>query len=226
MPKDKCLSFYQEVTDLFLGIGFTMKSVKLLSASGICPTMIRGGLEYLYCHPMDISGIVTRKSVELIAAVLRQDCNSTFTVRTVDIINEYVLFTPDELRRQLEARREEFKAIALEKYRTTRSDKFRIGISDLTCSSMPLYLNGDRLKPENPLRFQLIREKAEFMKSVIGELVSAGLVIRQVNPNFQGEGESWNDYIYRTANKKELRELKKALRTQAGNQIIKQASSN
>ena len=81
-----------------------------------------GGIEHLYCHPMDLSGWVKVDAVPAIEEALKN--GSTFTPRSTDIVRQAMNYTPEEYRKVLEPKREELEAKLIDLLTTTRKNKY------------------------------------------------------------------------------------------------------
>lgn len=129
--EDENKRFNEELARIFPTIGFTMVTSNISSAS---KSAVRGK-EELYCHPMDISGIIRIESISEIEQLL---IDSNIELRGIDIYNEYVDAGEDFVRSELERRRPEIEEKIFKSCQTKRKDSFvtsysgdiRIGILD------------------------------------------------------------------------------------------------
>lgn len=82
MAPNKTEKFFDEITQLFLDSGWTVKEAR---CSRSCPT-VQNGKSYLYLHPMDASGPVEDGLREQVEIILKK--GNTFALSGVDIYDE------------------------------------------------------------------------------------------------------------------------------------------
>jgi hypothetical protein len=112
-------AFFAEITQILTGIGFKVTPVK---DPGGCPTADRG-IEHLYCHPMDVSGWVKISSIPEITKAMTGA--KTFTMRSVDTVEEAYNYTPEEFQAKLVEMKPEFEAELLSMLKTPRKNLYK-----------------------------------------------------------------------------------------------------
>ena len=117
-------AFNREATDLFRQAGWDIKTGD--QRAGKCDTALRdGGRESLYLHPMEFVGVIRTESVPEIESLLAQA--KTFRLRETRGFKEYVEMSDEEYGKYLDSRRGEMEAAILERFKTSRRDRFRTG---------------------------------------------------------------------------------------------------
>lgn len=202
--------FDEEVVRLLTSAGFTEEENDMKHIGG-CPTM-RRGREHLYCHPMDISGQVKVSSIPEISALLGQESNQTFKLRDTDVVSEeYVIFTPEELLRELTKRRDEIKALTLSAYRLPKGHNPKrtyYRAMDVHIGDFPQHLQAKDMEVRDPLRPAAHKVRIDFMRELLEELVNEGNVIKVDNTDERSKEH--DPHLYRTATKQELQAATRA----------------
>lgn len=112
--------FKEEIKELFLNDGWTVKEEKYKSSGG-CDTMIKDKQE-LYLHPQQVSGVVFENNILYIENLLTD--NNLFTMRFTKTYEEIFDITDDEYIKILEEKREQIENDFFEVFTTKRSNLY------------------------------------------------------------------------------------------------------
>lgn len=147
------------------------------------------GMEHLYIHPQNISGVVAKNRVKPIAEELAA-CK-TFSVRWVDLYEDISTMTDEEFRARLYEQKTEIGADILAAYRTKRSNLY---IVDNYWSS-PLRALADKYTiPRRSCESGADELCVSVLGEIFDELVAAGAIVSAETKSGTG---------YRTAKKGE-----------------------
>ena len=155
-------AFNQEVADLFRQAGWDIQKGKL---SGECDYAVKNN-ESLYLHPMEFAGVIRTESVPEIKSLLAQA--KTFRLRETRGFKEYVEMSDEEYGKYLDSRRGEMEAAILERFKTRRRDRFRIG-DHSDCIARPFILH--RMETRN--RYEEDKATA-YVRNLIEEMIADG----------------------------------------------------
>ena len=157
-------AFNREVTDLFRQAGWDIRKGRL---SGECDYAVRdSGRESLYLHPMELAGVVRTESVPEIESLLAQA--TTFRLRETRGFKQCVEMSDEEYGKYLDSRRGEMEAAILERFKTKRRDRFRIG-DHSDCIARPFILR--RMQTRNHYE----EDKATaYERTLIEEMIADG----------------------------------------------------
>lgn len=117
--------FREESRHLFQNVGWQLHP----GGSSISDTVTEG-LQKLYLHPMNFSGVVQLDEISGIQEFLKKA--DSFRCYGVDCYERYWNLTDEEYRTQLECRREESVRTILERYRTKRKNLYITDPFDLS----------------------------------------------------------------------------------------------
>lgn len=114
-------AFKEETRKLFQDAGWTLH---VGERDCVCDTVTKG-LQNLYLHPMNFSGVVSEEEIPEIEVLLAKA--ATFRCRATDRMAIYYEMTDDEYLKYLESRRDEIIAAILEHCKTKRSNLYHVG---------------------------------------------------------------------------------------------------
>jgi len=123
MPEHQNDIFRQELSQIFTPMNFTLKENTITSASD---EYVRDN-EYLYCHPMNLSGALIDQTIKEVTVKLEQA--KSFKLKQVDIYNDICLYEEQELKSVLNSQKKELQAKLINAYKTKRKDSYR-GLSE------------------------------------------------------------------------------------------------
>jgi hypothetical protein len=178
MPPEAYAKFEKEVRELLGQAGFAIKEASRLSS---CQT-VNKDKEYLYCHPMDLSGYLKEESIPKVIEAIKKA--KTFTLREVREVEKVHDYTPEELRADLETKRPRLEQEILKSLTTKNAEKF-------------FYVDLGRLKTD--VHYLDCKEsqtlESDFLKDILHRLVTQGKI--------KTSQDRYNNITYRTALKKE-----------------------
>lgn len=130
------------------------------------------GMEHLYIHPQDISGVVAKNRIAPVAEALAA-C-STFSVRWVDLYDEISPMTDAEFDAILREKKTEIAAALLLAFQTKRSNLYRAGWS--------VYETVDRIADRYSIRRRSCESGTDytahaFCDELLKELVLTGEIV-------------------------------------------------
>lgn len=206
------LSFYNEVKALLGELGFMVLRENGEAMRGSCLEMVRGK-EWLYCHPMDLSGPVLIDQVDKIKSqLLNARC---FRLRMTDTYETGIDYSEDELRVLLAREIPELRYMIYVALTTVRSNRFfnALQLHDI------LYMSGGvrhRFAREIIKSFEDDREFRKFTDTTNVSNKKIRQIVDVVNSTFLEMVEQGYiicmDYngkkLYRSRNKGELQNLK------------------
>lgn len=176
MPSENRDRFCQEVREILSGIGFSISAPRI---SGGCPEAQRGG-EYLYCHPMELSGYVAENSIEEIKPLLSSA--KTFKLRKADVYDTSYNFTEDEFRAALKAEREKIEDLILARFRTPRRNLYHSpSLLFEVKSDLPFFREGIQSIEMKAIEMKAIERG--FVSRVFDDLVNRGHIIKARSKN-------------------------------------------
>lgn len=114
-------AFLAESRALFRGAGWELHPGR--EGSGACDTVTKG-LQELYLHPMNFSGVIQTDEIPVVQAALSQA--ESFRCRGVDCYEEYLELSDEEYLALLGSRRDEIEAEILKHYQTRRRSLYMI----------------------------------------------------------------------------------------------------
>ncbi len=114
-------AFVEDTRRLFQGAGWTLH---VNERDGVCDTVTKG-LQDLYLHPMNFSGVVSEDEIPAIESLL--DKAATFHCRATDRMAIYYEMTDEEYQKHLESKRDEIVKAVLERCKTKRSNLYLVG---------------------------------------------------------------------------------------------------
>lgn len=163
------LRFHQEAADLFRSTGW---EIKPRSRDCISNTVVKG-VQNLYLHPMEFSGVISEDEISQIEALLA--VATSFRCRGTDRYEKFLDMSDDAYMEYLESKRIEITAAILEKYRTKRRNLYFPGDTVLSVATR---FSVNRLCDQEGYH-----NKANlFVGSLVDELISQGnLVTAQKN---------------------------------------------
>ena len=169
MDDNKVHSFYAEVAARLVSLGFNCEVKSHEEIHGACPMATRG-VEWLYCHPMELSGWVVQDAVPAIEAALQNA--TTFTLRHIDTYETAMNYTEDEFRQALEAKGADIAANIRTRFTTKRSNLYTyISVLDTIKSGI------QRAEPLYSFRSPLLAIENEFIRSVFDSMVASGDIV-------------------------------------------------
>ena len=118
MDKDKVDAFYSEIKTLFEEANWT---VKHQGGHGVCPT-VQNGLSYLYCHPMDISGVVEKDAIDSVESVLKS--GKTFKHYNTDVYDTIIDMSDAAYSEHLNKHLIDIRSDIVKAFKTKRSNLF------------------------------------------------------------------------------------------------------
>lgn len=118
--KDK-VAFNEETRRLFQNAGWTLH---VGERDCFCDTVTKG-MQELYLHPMNFSGVVSEEEIPEIEALLAKA--TTFRCRATDRMAVYYEMTDDEYLKHLDSKRDEIIKAILERCKTKRSNLYLVG---------------------------------------------------------------------------------------------------
>lgn len=118
--KDK-VAFNEETRRLFQNAGWTLH---VGERDCFCDTITKG-MQELYLHPMNFSGVVSEEEIPEIEALLAKA--TTFRCRATDRMAVYYEMTDDEYLKHLDSKRDEIIKAILERCKTKRSNLYLVG---------------------------------------------------------------------------------------------------
>lgn len=118
--KDK-VAFKEETRRLFQNAGWTLH---VGERDCFCDTVTKG-MQELYLHPMNFSGVVSEEEIPEIEALLAKA--TTFRCRATDRMAVYHEMTDDEYLKHLDSKRDEIIKAILERCKTKRSNLYLVG---------------------------------------------------------------------------------------------------
>jgi len=119
MPEDKNEMFRQELSQIFTPMNFALKKKTIASASD---EYIRDN-EYLYCHPMSLSGALFEETIKELTEKLKKV--KSFELKQVDVYNDIYLYEEKELKSVLNSQKEKIQAKLINAYKTKRKDSYK-----------------------------------------------------------------------------------------------------
>lgn len=118
--KDK-VAFKEETRRLFQDAGWTLH---VGERDCVCDTVTKG-LQNLYLHPMNFSGVILENEIPAIEVLLAKA--TTIRWQATDRMAIYYEMTDDEYLKYLESRRDEIITAILEHCKTKRSNLYHVG---------------------------------------------------------------------------------------------------
>lgn len=115
-------AFLAESRALFRGAGWELHPGR--PGSGACDTVTKG-LQELYLHPMEFSGVIREEEIPAVREALSQ--TESFRCRGVDCYEDYAELSDEEYLAQLGSRRDEIEAEILKHYQTRRRSLYITG---------------------------------------------------------------------------------------------------
>lgn len=183
-------AFHNEVNEIFESLGWVIKPSEF---SGACDEAWNDK-ERLYLHPMEFNGEVKKNHIKRIAEVLEQKARN-FKLTFVDIYEDVFDITDEEYRERLQEKSAEIESSILTFCKTKRSNlfKYRCDTEELVSKKYQITTLG--------LKNTYTTDKViqSFIKETIDKLIDKGLLIK----GYKGSLE-----LIRTANKKEMKEVK------------------
>lgn len=215
IDKELLTSFYREVKSLLNELGFMVLHENGEKMFGSCLEMVRGK-EWLYCHPMDLSGPVLVDEVERIKSHLSKA--TCFRLRMTDTYETGIDYSEDELKEILLREILELRYMIYVSLTTIRTNRF---FNELQLYDCLYQANGVRQRFtkevvkafEEERRFtkltdtakdhnKNIRQIADVVNSTFLEMIEQGYIICM---DLNGKK------LYRSRNKGELQKLKLAI---------------
>lgn len=173
--------FNDELISLLSPLGFTCERNPQEERRGHCPQLARG-IEWLYCHPQELSGWVVQDAIPAIESALQN--GTTFTLRHIDTYETGMNYTEDEFRQALEAKHADIAANIRTRFTTKRSNLYTyISVLDAIKSGI------QRAEPLYSFRSPLLAIENEFIRSVFDSMVASGDIV-----TIQSQGRT----LYRT----------------------------
>ena len=171
MERDKVDAFYSEVKTLFEEAKWTVKDH---GGHGVCPT-VQNGLSYLYCHPMDISGVVGKDAIDSVESVLKS--GKTFKHYNTDVYDTIIDMSDAAYSEHLNKHLADIRSDIIEAFKTKRSNlyiqEFNIGsVLSKVCHKWQIYRiqNGDKWRDKDSIVHRVVSE-------LFSELVDDGLIV-------------------------------------------------
>jgi len=180
--------FNDEILKLFQSEGWEWVNEKEQKSYG-CPE-IQKGLQDLYLHPQNVSGIVIAEEIPDIERLLSRA--NSFRHCHTDIYEDYVVLTDESYMRCLENQREEITKDILERFKTKRRNLYYTGF-DLLGSISKKY----RVKRVG-MKNQYSDLEAPFISDIFMGLLESGLIVSAKTKH--GDG-------YRAAKKDEITKI-------------------
>ncbi|MDD4779206.1 MAG: hypothetical protein PHT02_01190 [Tissierellia bacterium] len=191
--EDKDL-FNKLVTEIFIKDGWEVKKERVTSSS--CPTVIKDKQE-LYLHPQSLSGVIEENNIIHIENLINN--SDIFKFEITDIYEDVFDLSDEDYIEILKSKRAEIEVDLLETFKTKRSNLY---ITNLW-TAINRVLDKYRIKRLSHYIGVISSDNidVQFMYRIVENLRKSGKIITAETRN--GEG-------YRTANKKEMKELKSA----------------
>lgn len=171
MDKDKADAFYSEIKTLFEGANWI---VKHQGGHGVCPT-VQNGLSYLYCHPMDISGVVEKTIIDSVESVLKS--GKTFRHYGTDVYDTIIDMSDAAYSEHLNRHLIDIRSDIIEAFKTKRSNlyisEYNIGsVLSKVCGKWQIYRiqNGDKWRDKDGIVHRIVSD-------LFSELVDIGLIV-------------------------------------------------
>ena len=171
MYKDKVDAFFSEVKALFEEAKWTVKDH---GGNGTCPT-VQNGLSYLYCHPMDISGVVEKTMIDSVESVLGR--GETFKHYDTDIYDTIIDMSDAAYSEHLNKHLVDIRSDIIGAFKTKRSNlyisEYNIGsVLSKICGKWQIYRiqNGNKWRNEDGVVHRIVSE-------LFNGLVDDGLIV-------------------------------------------------
>lgn len=150
-------------------------------------------MEHLYAHPNDISGVVAKEKVKIVAEAL--DSSETVSVRWVDVYRDVSPMSNAEFRDKLALQREEIAGELLEAFKTKRSNLYIVH-NDFFSGLVRRVAEKRHIPRREAERYQDDGTAYNYVYSVFEDLLAAGKIVSAETKHGTG---------YRTAKANERR---------------------
>lgn len=161
-------AFFDEIETIFGGAGWKIIPAR---SSGSCPT-VTNGVESLYCHPAELSGVVLPEHIPQIETLLQGA--KTFTLRSSKSCGAVYDMTDEEYKEYLTENRERIEHKILEIMKTPRRNLFRPASYDVVNRIVAPF----KLKRPNTLYGSSSSDiDWKYVEKLIEELAASGKLI-------------------------------------------------